>query len=84
MTTKELNKNKQLSEWLLKAGEEFELDGKKYTVIKSDTTSCACCAASFEFDASQRLCGQAPICNSGNRSLVGGDNVHFVQVGSHD
>jgi Zn finger protein HypA/HybF involved in hydrogenase expression len=81
MTTQELNQNKPLSAWLLKAGEEFELDGKKYIVIKSDAASCACCSASFEFDPSQRLCAQAPICNSGNRSLVGGDNVHFVQHG---
>ena len=81
MTTQELNKNKPLSEWLLKAGEEFEFDGKKYAVVKSDAESCVYCAASVEVDASQLFCGQAPICNSGNRSLVGGDNVHFVQHG---
>ena len=84
MTTQELNQNKPLSVWLLKAGEEFELDGKKYTVVKSDTASCAFCAASLEFDMPQLFCGQAPICNSGSRSLVGGDDVHFICTeGSH-
>jgi hypothetical protein len=82
MTTQELNKNKRLSEWLLKAGDEFELDGKKYTVVKSDAPTCVCCAVSFKVDTSQQLCGQAPICNRGSRSLVGGDEVHFVQAGS--